>query len=130
MQTDTGVDLDALGQAMNTSWGNSSTRVAATFSVKAKLARDNMVQVDYLSTLTYAEGTPMYAVMKKYDAESESAINGTLKQIKEDYRNIAGKSLKMKRVGDPTSSIEPVSMSAYSPIRRGYYRRRVMYELG
>lgn len=130
MQTEKEIDVDALGQACNSTFGMSSTTVAPTWSVKAKLVSEDRLQVDYLSVITYASETSMRAVEQKYDGESESAINQAVKRIKEDYKNLASSALKAKRVGEPVSSIEPISMSAYGPVRRGYYRRRVVFELG
>lgn len=130
MQTEKAVDIYALGQATDNTFGRSSTTVAPTWSVKTRIIGENRLQVDYLSVITYAGEQSMRLVMNKYDAESESAINETLKSVKAEYKNISGKGLKIKKLGEPESSITPITMSAYGPVRRGYYRRRVMYELG
>lgn len=130
MHTSKDIDLDALGQAADNTFGRSSTVAAATFSVKVRVVSEDRLQVDYISSVTYASETSMRAVMQRYDDESESAINETLKRIKADYKNAVGKALKLKKLGEPQSSIEPVSSSPFSVVRRGFFRRRVVYEMG
>lgn len=130
MNTENGIDVDALGQATDTTFGRSSTVASATFSVKAKHISEKLLRVDYVCVITYAADRPLSEAKKKYDDESDSAINSTMKKIREEYKRISGKALKAKQVGDPNTNIEAVSISAFSPIRRGYYRRSVAFELG
>lgn len=130
MNTENEIDVDALGQATDTTFGRSSTVASATFSVKAKHISEKLLRVDYTCVITYAADRPLRDAKQKYDAEGDSAINSAMKKIREEYKRISGKALKAKQVGDPDSNIEPVSLSVFSPIRRGYYRRSVAFKLG
>lgn len=129
MELENGLDVDALGQATDNTFGRSSTTACATNSVKIRLVGDGLLQVDYLSSVTYASDAMMRDVMKKYGDESDSAINSAMKTVKAEYRRICDKQLKTKAVGNPDSSIEAVNMSPHSPIKRGFYRKRCVFEV-
>lgn len=129
MSDDKGLDVNALGQATNTSFGRSSTMSSATFSVKVRQITDDRLRVDYIVIVTYAEGNSLRDLTQKYASEAQSAINETLKKVKAEYKELSGKTLKAKQLGDPSSALEPVSLSAFSQVRRAYFKYNVVYEI-
>lgn len=130
MELDSGLDIDALGQATDQTFGRSSTTKCPTWSVKGKLVGQDVLQVDYMCVVTYAGSVVSREVMKKYDDESESVIADAIKAIKAEYKRVCDKKLTTKRETRQTDeSIEPVSMNVHSPITRAFYRKRAVFSV-
>lgn len=121
------IDYNALGQAIDTTWGRSSTPKTASYSVKFTL-NNNVLTASYLSIVNFASEKEMAVMQKMYDEESQDVINSILKNVKAVYKNICGKTLSTKDVNSSTS-IEVIGFNVHNPKRTAYFRRKTSFEI-
>lgn len=122
------IDLSALGQALDTTWGRSSTPKTASYSVKFTITGSNMICASYAAIVNFASERQMVEMKRMYSSESVSIINEHLKLIKSSYKKLTGKTLKTKQ---ETSSdcLEVIGVNFYNPRRTAYYRRKTFFEV-
>ena len=130
MAEDPTVDVNALAQATDTTFGRSSTTKTATFPIKMRQVGSDRLQADYICSVNFVQQVSLRDMKKKCDDEAKSAIDDALSKVKKEYKDITGKALKVKKLATVDSSIEPVAMNFFNPVRRGYFRYRIVYELG
>ena len=124
---DSKVDINALGQAIDTTWGRSSTPKTASYSVKMNLVGD-CVQVSYAAIVNFATEREMIEMKRRYADECRSVIDSHIKGVKSSYKELCGKNLKLKEL-DRSDSIEIISNSSNNPKRTAYFRCKVMYQV-
>ena len=117
--------INALGQILDTTFGKSSTTKSATFSIKTKMAGDT-ITVMYTTIVNLVTDRVMRDQVKEEERVSEKLIGDFINEVKKEFKQVTGSALKLKK-GDSTDEIELISMSAYSPKRTAYYRRRAVY---
>lgn len=125
---DTKIDINALGQAIDTTWGRSSTPQTASYSVKFQLLGPDVLQVKYAALVNFGSERQMIEMRRAYETESVGIINAAIKAIKARYKDISGSSLSTKESGSD-DSLEIVSMNFHNPNRRAYYRRTTLFEI-
>lgn len=123
------IDFNALGQAIDTSWGRSSTPVTATRSVKVNLIGDSRMKVMYMTVVSFASNRDLVRVKKENEAEAGSVINQVVGTIKSTYKELAGRALKVKEVASD-DSVEVIGLAVSNPNRTAYYRRTILFEVG
>lgn len=123
------IDVAALGQATDMTFGRSSTPKVATHAIKMKLASSTRLQVDFITVVNYYGANGSLEMKERYDGESRQLIDSAIKNAKKTYKDITGKPLKLKEVANSESTMEPVAMNFFNPVRRAYYRRRVFYQI-
>jgi hypothetical protein len=122
------VDINALGEAMDTTWGRSSTPVVSDRSVKFKFAGDDRVSVTFSMLVNFSSEREMIQTKKACMEESSTVINEYVKSVKGSYKDRTGETLKFKEVSS-NDSIEIVSFNVHNPKRTGLLRRVVTYEV-
>ena len=122
------INYNALGQAMDTSWGRSSTPATAGYSVKFNL-HGNMLTATYIVMVNF--GTEKEMILTKRSCAEESVVvtNEVLSKVKSVYKDISGGPLTTKQVftGD---SLEIVGFGVHNPKRTACYRRKTIFEIG
>jgi len=121
------IDLSALAQAIDTTWGRSSTPRVATNSVKFVIAGSRLV-VTYQAIVNMGTEHERVMMRRRYSDESISSIAAALKRVKSDYRELAGTALSTKEVSS-RDSLEIVGASAHSPRRTAMYKRHTVLDL-
>lgn len=121
------IDYNALGQAIDTTWGRSSTPKTAGYSVKMSMHGDTLV-VNYAAVVNFGSEREMIVMKRSYTEESASVINEVLKSVKETYKKLSGKSLKTKEMVS-NDSLEIIGFAVHNPKRTAYYRRKTVFEL-
>jgi len=121
------IDYNALGQAIDTSWGRSSTPKTASYSVKFKL-QGNVLVASYAAIVNFAAEKEMIILKQMYSEESQSIISAVLKNVKSVYKEISGKTLKTKEVST-SDSLEIIGFNVHNPKRTAYYRRTTSFEI-
>lgn len=121
------IDYNALGQAIDTTWGRSSTPKTAGYSVKMSMHGDTLV-VNYAAIVNFGSEREMIVMKRSYTEESMSVINEVLKNVKETYKKLSGKSLKAKEMVS-NDSLEIIGFAVHNPKRTAYYRRKTVFEL-
>lgn len=123
------IDYSALGQALDTTWGRSSTPKTASQSVKISLLGTDRILVSYAVIVNFATERSMIESKRAYASESEAIIDAAVKQVKTSYKDLAGETLKAKLISS-VDSLEIISMNVHSAKRTAYYRRKSVFEIG
>lgn len=123
------IDANALGQALDTTWGRSSTPKTASYSVKLVRQGPDRLIASYAAIVNFGTERQMIEMKRRYSSESESVINEVLKQVKATYKDIAGDSLSVKQVST-SDDLEITSTNFHNPKRTAYYRRKTVFEIG
>ena len=121
------VNINALGQSIDTTWGRASTPKTASYSVKMSIV-GNTLQVRYTAIVNFATEREMIEMKRRYSDECRDVINEELKLVKSNYKEICGGALKLKEIGR-SDSIEVISNSINNPKRTAYFHCRAAYQI-
>ena len=66
---------------------------------------------------------------KVFENESNQATNNRMKEIKKEFKDAAGRTLKAKQLTSE-DSIEVINASPHTPRKTAYYRRKTLFEVG
>lgn len=125
------IDYNALGQAIDETWGRSSTPKTASYSVKVTLAGQDRLHVSYAAIVNFSSERQMIDSKRAYSEEARSIVSEVIKKIKNLYKDITGNSLKVKVVdGSETDSVEIINMNVHTAKRTAYYRHKAFLEVG
>jgi len=122
------LDLNALGQSIDTTWGRCSTPLAATHSVKFQLLGGNMIQASYQVITNFVSEKEMILMKRSCSEDSLTAIAANIKSVKDSYKDLTGDSLTFKEVSS-SDSLEIIGFSVHNPKRTAYYKRKTIFEL-
>jgi len=123
------LDYNALGQAIDTTWGKSSSPIVNSFSVKMSLVGPDMLKVSYQTIVNFASERQMLQVKMQEQELSSSNIKSVLDAVKNSYKDLTNKSLKLKEVSSG-DSVEIIGMAVHNPKKTAIYRKNVMFEVG
>jgi hypothetical protein len=123
------IDYNGLGQAMDTSWGRSSTPKTAGYSVKLTLLGPDRLLASYQAIVNFGTERQMIDMKRRYSEESEAVTNEVLKVVKANYKELTGESLSAKEV-QSVDSLEIIGFNVHNPRRTAYYRRKSVFEIG
>jgi hypothetical protein len=124
---DPSIDVNALGQAIDTTWGRTSTPRAASYSVKFSIV-GGFLQASYAAIVNFASEREMIMMKRRYAEESDSILKNLLSEIKKNYKDLSGKTLKIKEA-KRSDSVEVISNSFHSLKRTAYYRCLFQFEI-
>jgi|SRR5579863_10083794 len=122
------IDYNALGQAMDTTWGRSSTPVTCADSVKFTMLGPDRLLASFAGIVKFVTEKEMIETKRAYVQESESIISAVLKSVKSRYKDLCGLTLKASELSS-VDSLEIINMNVHNPLRTAYYRRRVVFEI-
>ncbi len=121
------IDISALGQVTDTSWGRSTTSTPMNGSVKVRIVGNRLVVTFGVLTNTNARyGIPH--TKQACHPEAVARINTELERIKGEYKDITGDALKLRQV-DCSESVEVVNSSPNSPVKTVIYRMSALVEI-
>lgn len=121
------IDIVSLGQAIDTTWGRTSTPRTASYSVKFSIV-GGCLQASYAAVVNFSSEREMIEMKRRYAQESISITDAVIKQIAKTYKDLCGKTVKIKE-RSRTDSVEIISNSVNNPKRTAYYRCKVLYDL-
>lgn len=125
------IDFNALGQAIDSTFGRSSTPKTASYSVKMTLQGAERLLVSYAAIVNFATERQMIDVKRAYVEEATTVVANTIKRVKAIYKDLTGKNLKIKIIPDSESdSVEIINFNVHNARRTAYYRRKVIFEIG
>ena len=125
-------DLNILGSIINTTYGGSSqSQKNSLYNLSASMS-GNVMTVTCLTVVNLIDSRSMDGEVKKCEKECNQVINHYVGQVKKDFRSECKKALKLKKVkGSENTSTELAGYySPHSPIRTGYVRRSISFEVG
>jgi len=114
-------EINALGQILDTTWGSSSTCGSPTVSIKTKMSGDTL-SVTYTTLCNFASERNLRDQVRSFEEESIQIIKDFVTKTKKDFKEAAGRALKLKELSS-TDSVELITASAFNPRKTGYYRR-------
>lgn len=129
IMAENGIDFNALGQALDSSWGRSSTPKTASYSVKVTMVGPDRLLASYQAIVNFGTEKAMIEMKRNYVIESESVTNAVMKHTKEVYKDLTGTALKAKEIA-ASDSLEIIGMGVHNPNRKALYRRRTVFEIG
>lgn len=126
------IDLNALGQAMDTTLTRSSASSGPTVtvrSVKAAFAPGDAVRVrlTYSCVVNMTRDRELAASKDGYEREGDAYIDAAAKRISKDYKEATGSTLKLKRI-DVRTTVEIVDLNAFNNTRTALLRRVAVFE--
>ena len=92
------IDLNALGQAIDTTWGRSSTPKTASYSVKFTILGGDRLLVSYQVIHNFASEKEMIVMKRGCQEESKDVIAAHLSAVKSVYKELSGSALDRKSV--------------------------------
>jgi len=124
----TDLNLNALGQAIDTTWGRSSTPLTASHSVKFTLLGGNMILASYQVITNFVSEKEMILMKRSCSEDSLKIIAAHVKHVKDAYRDLAGETISFSEK-DSSDSLEIIGFNVHNPKRTAYYRRKTIFEL-
>lgn len=122
------LNLSALGEAIDTTWGRSSTPTPCGFSVKMTLGGQGQLNLTYQTIVNFASEREMLTVKRYEEEHAAKNIKSVLDNVKKSYKDIAGKNLKLKEVSS-NDSVEIIGLAVHNPKRTALYRRKCIFEI-
>lgn len=122
------ININALGQVIDTTWGRTSTPVNATASIKMTLSGTNQMIVSYISTASFVSEREMIRTKLACIEESQKLIKNALQEVQKAYKEIADSSISFKEVTS-SDSLEIIGFNVHNPKRTAYYRRKTIVEI-
>lgn len=122
------LDINALGQAMDTTWGRSSTPKTASYSVKFTFIGQDKVLASYQVIMNFASEKEMILMKRSCQQESESVVDAYVKSIKDTYKELTGSTVTFKEQSS-TDSLEIIGFNVHNPKRTAYFRKKVIFEI-
>lgn len=125
------IDFNALGQALDSTWGRSSTPKTASYSVKMSLLGSDRLLVSYAAIVNFGTERQMIEMKRAYAGEADRVLAEVIKRVKSIYKDITGSALSTKVVKDGESdSLEITNLNVHNARRTAYFRRKAVYEIG
>lgn len=125
------IDINALAQAIDTSWGRSSTPKTASYSVKMSLLGPDRLLMSYAAIVNFGTERQMIEMKRAYASESDSIISEVIKRVKATYKQLTGSTLNTKLLKEGSvDSLEIINMNSHNSKRTAYYRHKAIFELG
>ena len=122
------IDINAIGQAIDTTWGRCSTPQTASYSVKFTLLGGNRILASYTVITNFVSEKEMILMKRSCAEESEKVIDAHVKSVKDTYKGITNESLKFSAISS-SDSLEIIGFNVHNPKRTAYYRRKTVFEI-
>lgn len=119
-------EVNVLGQIINTTFGAPASP-SGTYSIKCTLAGNTLV-VKYTTVVHFASERGLTDQVARYNLEGAQMVNACMKEIKKQFKDIAGRSLKAKDLGGQ-DNVELLQSNARIPRKTAYYRFNRTFEI-
>lgn len=124
------IDINALGQAIDTTWGRSSTPLTAGYSVKVTIVSGDRIKLNYMTIVSFTTGREMIELKRRYVEEADRVIAQVVKNVKAAYKDISGSALSIKEsIKHRSDDIEIINMNIHNAKRTAYFRRAAIYDI-
>lgn len=126
------IDVNALGQVMDTSWtrsGATSGPVLSTHSIKAKFLSEDQIKVMYITVVNMVRDRDLKESCKMYENEADAIIQTAVKKIATEYKELTESSIKFKQTSIE-SNVEIIDLNHFNQKRTAYFRRVAIFKIG
>ncbi len=123
------LDLNALGNAIDTTFGRSSTLGVPTQSIKYKVLSNEKIEATFNAIVNLVNDKEMIDLRKRYTDEAKDTIAASVKRVKETYKDLTdGETIKFKQISE-SDSFEIINLNIYNRKRTAYFRFKVIFEI-
>ncbi len=122
------LEYSDLAQAIDTTFGRSSTTGIASHSVKASIVGQEQVRLVYACVVNLTTDREALQMKQRYTDESEDVIRKYIAKMKADYKEISGRAISFKEVSSNVS-LEMVNMNIFNRKRTAIFRRLVLLDV-
>lgn len=122
------IDYNALGQAIDTTWGRSSTPMIASASVKMTLQGPDRLLASFREIINFVAEKEMIKMRQSCEQHSLDVIKKHLDEVKKTYKNLTGESISFKEEST-TDTLEMIGFNVHNPKRTAYYIRKMIVEI-
>jgi len=117
-------DVNALGNILNSTWGEGSSRhdrndTGATITGNMQ---GDVLNVRFMTVVHFASERSLQDQMRNLTRESYDRLNKYIDNVKAQFREQTGKSLKLKELSNK-DNLELIQATSNSPRKIAYYRR-------
>ncbi len=121
-------EYNILGSIINDGWGQSTEDPGGAFKIISKITGEDKLCITCMIVVNLLNRNEMQKECNKAYQQCQKACDAKLKQIKKEFKEVAGRTLKTKQLSHD-ESVELINMSAYSPkgtaLVRGIYNFEV-----
>lgn len=123
-------EINTLGQILDSTWGRGSTNNprGASQSVKAKMAGEDKLILTYTSIVNFGEPQERTREFQVRKNDSTSILNACVKKIKDDFKEMADRSLTVEEINDE-EDWHLLNLGQYSGRKDAYYIRNVVFRV-
>jgi len=116
-------EVNSLGQILNDTWGQSTRGDfrTPTMSIRAQMQGDVLSCV-YTTIVHLASERNLRDQCRSFEEESSKLISDYIKNLKKEFKDSAGRALKVKEINS-TDSVELITASPFTPRKTAYYKR-------
>ncbi len=122
-------DIRNLGELINDTFGKSSTPKSPSSSLKCVIVNENTLSMTYTTIVTFATEHSLHDQSRLLNDESLQVTKDKVVKLKSEFKGAAGKALKLREISTEPS-LEMIYLNPYAPLRRAYYKRHTLFELG
>jgi|TARA_Y100000310_G_scaffold343681_1_gene452449 hypothetical protein len=83
----------------------------------------------YTTIVTFATEHSLHDQNRLLNDESLQVTKDRVTNLKSEFKDAAGKALKLREISSQPT-LEMIYVNPYAPLRRAYYTRRTLFELG
>jgi hypothetical protein len=120
-------EVNVLGNLINTTYGKSSS-AAGDYSIKCDLAGETMT-LKYVTVVHFASENSLRMQVNQCKEESHSRLSEYIANLKRDFKDISGNSLKASD-SVMTDNVELIQSTSNSPRKIAYYRMNHVLTVG
>ena len=125
----TSEEINCLGQITNNTWGypGGLNKKVPTAGINVSLQGDTMT-CTYTTIVHLMSDRNLRDQSVSFEEESVKIMKEYLKELKSEFKSIAGRALKVKELNS-RDSIEMITASPFTLKRTGYYRRFTTFKV-
>jgi len=122
-------EVNFLGQILNDTWGQSTRGDfrTPTMSIRTELQGDNL-SCTYTTVVHLASERNLRDQVSVFEEESAKLTSDYIKELKKEFKNSAGRALKVKEISS-SDNIELITSSPFTPRKTAYYRRFTNFQV-
>ena len=123
-------DVNTLGDIINSTFGRTSTpRSTNTLSITCKILNENTLLITFTTIMTFYNNSQMQAQKNKMNDESKRIINQYIKELKTQFKERAGKTIKLEPKGEGETTLEIYNVQSHINTKKdAFYRHKVFVE--
>ena len=121
-------EINILGRVVDPTYKDSYDSVGS-FKVLPKVVSDDTMQVTCMVVVNLLNRSEMHKASADAKSSLDKACNACMKEIKKEFKDLAGRALKTKKKGEADYSVELINMSSYSPKGTALVRAIYSFEI-